>query len=139
MGATACGSSEPSATAVADAGTIDAPTSTLPEPEQACRGPDSIGSSATLDVALDAVRGDRHVPGFSVAVVKKGETAFAKGYGVSRAEGNPQTARTIHLLASASKPITAIAILQLAEAGRLRLDDDVNAHVSSLALSVRNP
>lgn len=49
---------------------------------------------------------------------------------------NPVDANTLFMIASCSKPVTALAILKLQEAGKLGLDDPVNEH---LPFHVANP
>ena len=68
-----------------------------------------------------------HVPGFSIAFVDQGEVAWAKGYGVMDAGGDESvTDETIFQAASISKPVIAMTLLHLVEAGMLDLDVDVN-------------
>lgn len=76
------------------------------------------------------------VPGIQAAVYFDGELQFSRAYGVADIETN-EPLRTDHLfrIASHSKTFTATAILQLAEAGRLRLDDTVGSFVPELAES----
>ena len=66
------------------------------------------------------------VPGLSVAFAKNGKMAFSKAYGHSIMERN-SALTTSHLfrIASVSKPITAVAIFTLVEAGKLKLEDKV--------------
>jgi CubicO group peptidase (beta-lactamase class C family) len=75
------------------------------------------------------------VPGFSIALMDWDEIAWAKGYGEMRAGSDqPVTDETIFQAASISKPVTAMAALNLAEAGRLDLDSDVNEVLRSWRL-----
>lgn len=68
-----------------------------------------------------------NVPGISVAVVEDGRIVFAKGYGFADvAKKRPVTTATLFLAGSVSKPITAIAAIDLVERGKLPLDADVN-------------
>src|SRR5688500_284394 len=65
-------------------------------------------------------------PGCAVAVVERGATALARGYGAASLEhGVPITPRTAFYAASVSKQFTAYAVALLAHQGRLSLDDDV--------------
>ena len=66
--------------------------------------------------------------GFQLYVSHKGEVISDSGFGEAR-PGVPMTADTITLWLSAGKPITAVAILQLWESGRLGLDDPVQQHI----------
>lgn len=70
------------------------------------------------------------VPGVAVAVLRDGEIAWAAGFGVRAAAGaEPVTERTLFQAASISKPVTALAVLRLAQDGRIDLDTDVNAYL----------
>lgn len=66
----------------------------------------------------------RGVPGGSLAVVKDGRLVYARGYGWADLEKRtPARETSLFRIASISKPITAVAVLQLVERGKLRLDD----------------
>jgi CubicO group peptidase (beta-lactamase class C family) len=65
-------------------------------------------------------------PGFSVGLAKNGETIYAQGFGYrNAAEGLPATATTVHGIGSVTKSFTCVAIMQLAERGKLKVDDPV--------------
>ncbi|WP_149494869.1 serine hydrolase [Roseiconus lacunae] len=65
-------------------------------------------------------------PGVSIAVTDKGKVAFSGAYGYADvAKREPVTTESLFRIASLSKPITAVAILQLVEDGMLQLDDPV--------------
>jgi len=63
-----------------------------------------------------------HVPGVSIAVIHDGAIQWARGFGVARVGGPPVTAKTLFQAASISKPVTALAVLRLVQAGKLDLD-----------------
>lgn len=69
--------------------------------------------------------------GLGVAVVHDGKIVFQKGYGHADKEKNVAVdpAKTLFRWASCSKPLTAVAALQLVEAGKLDLDKDVREYV----------
>lgn len=73
-----------------------------------------------------------NVPGVSIAVVEDGKIAWAKGYGMARA-GSTRAVDTATLFqaASISKPVATLGALRLVEQGRLALDEDVNARLTS--------
>lgn len=72
------------------------------------------------------------VPGASVAVIAGGALEWARGYGVTSADGGkPVTADTLFQAASISKPVAAMVALRLVEQGRLSLDEDVNVKLRS--------
>ena len=69
------------------------------------------------------------VPGIGVAVVLEGEPAWSAGFGMADLENFvPATSATLFRLGSISKPITATAILQLWERGKLDLDAPVQKY-----------
>ena len=71
-------------------------------------------------------------PGVSVAVINDGRIEWARGYGVADAGGNaPVTPQTLFQAASLSKPVASLAALRLVEQGKLALDEDVNARLTS--------
>jgi CubicO group peptidase (beta-lactamase class C family) len=72
-----------------------------------------------------------HVPGVSIAVIHDGKIEWARGFGVTRAGGPAVTPDTLFQAASISKPVTALAVLHLAEAGKLNLDADVNQYLKT--------
>jgi len=70
------------------------------------------------------------IPGASVAIATGGRLRFAQGFGLADVEnGVPARAATMYRLASVSKPITAAAVLKLAEDGKLDLDAPVQRYV----------
>jgi CubicO group peptidase (beta-lactamase class C family) len=69
------------------------------------------------------------VPGLSVGFVKD-DYFWAKGYGFADLENRtPAKAESAYRLASVTKPMTAVAVLQLAERGKINLDAEVQAYV----------
>jgi CubicO group peptidase (beta-lactamase class C family) len=65
-------------------------------------------------------------PGATVIVVKDGKTVFHKAYGMADiASKRPLTPDTALRIGSITKQFTAVAILMLAEEGKLSLDDGI--------------
>jgi serine beta-lactamase-like protein LACTB, mitochondrial len=68
-------------------------------------------------------------PGVAVAMVLDGKTVWAQGFGKADLENSaPASPETLFRLASVSKPLTATAILQLVERGKLDLDAEVQTY-----------
>jgi N-acyl-D-amino-acid deacylase len=85
-----------------------------------------VGELAALDDIMRSLLADHEVPGAALAVSKDGRTVYSRGFGWADADHEqPVQPDSLFRIASISKPITAAAILQLAEQGRLRLDDRV--------------
>ncbi len=80
---------------------------------------------------LEAQRAYERIPGVSAAIVHDQEVLWSGGFGQSdAASGRPATADTLYSICSISKLFTSIAVLQLRDAGRLRLEDPVGKHLS---------
>lgn len=83
-----------------------------------------------LDRLIATEMARRQIPGLSVAVAVGDGPVWAKGYGFADLENFvPATERSRFRLASISKPITAVALLQQVEQGKASLNDDVRKHV----------
>jgi len=95
-------------------------------------------AAATLDAAtvahIDEYVTKQHtsnnVPGLAVGIVKDGQLVYTKELGVASVDtGEPVTAETVFRLADIDAIPTAIAILQLAEQGKLDLDAPVTTYL----------
>ncbi|WP_293334023.1 serine hydrolase [Microcoleus sp. CAWBG58] len=73
----------------------------------------------------------QHVPGAVFALVKDGKIFFSKGYGYADLENKipVDPDKTLFRVGSISKLFTATAVMQLAEQGKLNLNDDVNKYL----------
>lgn len=73
---------------------------------------------------------ERRWPGLVVAVVHGDDIVWKKAFGhADLASKKPMTTDTLFRMASNSKMFTALAILQLRDAGKLSLDDPVKKHL----------
>jgi CubicO group peptidase (beta-lactamase class C family) len=89
----------------------------------------SAEKRAQIEKAASSFMAANSVPGISAAVVLNGEPAWSDGFGMADLENFvPATSFTLFRLGSISKPITATAILQLWERGRLDLDAEVQKY-----------
>jgi CubicO group peptidase (beta-lactamase class C family) len=83
-----------------------------------------------MKVWLEAQRAYDEVPGISAAVVHDQAVLWSGGYGYRDVEArSPATADTIYSICSISKLFTSVAVMQLRDRGKLRLDDVVSAHL----------
>jgi N-acyl-D-amino-acid deacylase len=79
-----------------------------------------------LDELMLRVIREEAVPGAALAVTRQGKLMYARGFGErDQKEKLPVLPTSLFRIASLSKPITAVAILQLVEKGELALDDRV--------------
>lgn len=92
--------------------------------------PDVAAAERLFSAWADSQIAYRGLPGMAVGVVYDQQLVWSRGYGFANVEKRvPMTARTRFRIASNSKLFAAIAIMQLREAGKLRLDDPVAQHL----------
>jgi CubicO group peptidase (beta-lactamase class C family) len=77
---------------------------------------------------LHGVRRALHLPGLSIAVVQGGRMVYSRGLGRA-CSGRAMMAQTPLIIGSLSKGITALAVMQLVEAGKLDLDAPVQQYL----------
>jgi len=101
---------------------------------------DEIGAAlALLEARVVADMAGHAAPGISIAVVHGQETVWTKGFGVADiATGAPATPDTVYAVGSITKLLTATWLMQLHDAGRLRLDDPVQDIVSEVPVPRRH-
>ena len=82
-----------------------------------------------IEAAIAAEMSKQNIAGLSVAVVTDNQLRWSNGYGFADLENFvPAKAGTVYRLASISKSITAVAVMQLAERGKLDLDAPVQKY-----------
>ncbi len=92
--------------------------------ENALKPSESTPEMGQVDKLMCDFLAKHKVPGASIAISRQGKPVYSKGYGYADLE--TQTAassKSLFRIASLSKPITAVAILQLIEQGKLGLHD----------------
>jgi CubicO group peptidase (beta-lactamase class C family) len=90
-----------------------------------------------FDSFVPALMEEEAIPGLAIAVVRDHQVVHMQGYGFADVEARkPMTADTPMNIASISKPILGIVLLQLHDKGLLDLDADINA---MLPFRVSNP
>lgn len=95
----------------------------------------SAQPAAVPPASIDAIfsKWTTSTPGCAVGVSVGGKPVLLKAYGMADLEHDaPNTPETIFESGSVAKQFTAMAILLLAEDGRLSLDDEVRKHVPEL-------
>lgn len=92
---------------------------------------------ASLDDFFPAFLDKHSVPGCAVAVTRGSKLVYARGFGFTDVSSRePVSPTSLFRIASISKPITAVAILQLIEQGKLKLDDRVHDFIDDEPLLV---
>lgn len=94
---------------------------------------------AFLDSLIQAKMEEHHIPGVQFIMVKDGGICFAKGYGFADLENEiPVTPdRTLFRICSIAKVVTATAVMQLVEQGKIDLNKDVNEYLTMF--KINNP
>jgi len=78
-----------------------------------------------------------NISALSVAIVKEGEVAYSKGFGIqSIGNQTPASENTLYVSSSIAKLVIAVAVMQQVEDGKLDLDEDVSTY---LGYNFRNP
>jgi CubicO group peptidase (beta-lactamase class C family) len=86
---------------------------------------------AFIDSLAQATIDSGKVAGMTIAVVQGRDTIAIKGYGKANLELNvPMKADAIFEIGSLTKQFTGAAVMQLAEQGKLQLDDDITRYLS---------
>ncbi|MFD5552340.1 serine hydrolase domain-containing protein [Streptomyces sp. NPDC127068] len=106
---------------------------------------DSAGDDRIPQDTLPGGAFDRYVAQLAAAgkfsgvvlLSHRGRTVLSRSYGTADEEkGIPNREGTAFSLSSAGKPFNAVAVLQLAQQGKLRLSDPVGAHLTGFAKDV---
>ena len=84
---------------------------------------------ARMEDAISKFMATTKAPGVAVAAVANGQEIWSEGFGMADLENNvPVTPQTLFRLASVSKPITAVAAMELWERHQLDLDAPVQKY-----------
>lgn len=84
-------------------------------------------AAKSFDGFATALIDEQAIPGLAIAVVKDRKIVHMRGYGFADLRARtPMTADTPMNIASISKPILGIVLLQLRDKGQLDLDADIN-------------
>ncbi len=93
--------------------------------------------SAGLDSFIQWVMQSYHIAGVTTCAVKHGQMIWTSAHGWANVEDSIEAAdTTLFMLASASKTVTGVALMQLWEQGLFGLDDNINNY---LPFAVHNP
>ncbi len=97
-------------------------------------------SDPGLDAFVAAQMLRAGIPGLAAGVARDGQLRLARGYGFADlASRRPVTVDTMFHIASITKTVTATAIMRLAQAGKLDLDQPVAPHLDFPLINPRDP
>src|SRR5262245_729219 len=91
-------------------------------------------NGAAVDAALRGAVERKDVPGVVALITDRERVLYQGAFGVADvATGRPLTTDALFRIASMTKPITSLALMQLVEQGRLGLDDPAEKYLPELA------
>jgi len=100
----------------------------------------SIPTPTFLSNAISAKMDLAKIPGLAACIVRDGKVLWADGFGDANIGTSLMaTADTPFFLASISKTVTGVCLMQLEEQGLLDLDEDINTHLSFLVENPNHP
>ena len=81
-----------------------------------------------------------HLPGLAACTISYGKISWSGYYGFQNIEEKkPVTKQTLFMLASASKTITAAALMLLYGEGKFKMNDDINKYLPFKVINSKNP
>jgi CubicO group peptidase (beta-lactamase class C family) len=87
-----------------------------------------------LDTSLRGAVERKDVPGVVALITNRERVLYQSAFGVADiATGRPLTTDALFRIASMTKPVTSVALMQLIEQGRLGLDDPAEKYLPELA------
>jgi CubicO group peptidase (beta-lactamase class C family) len=90
-------------------------------------------ASAALDASLRGAVERKDVPGVVALVTDRERVLYQGAFGVADvATGRPLTTDALFRIASMTKPVTSVALMQLVERGRLNLEDPAEEYLPEL-------
>jgi CubicO group peptidase (beta-lactamase class C family) len=90
---------------------------------------DAGASYTAIDAYVEEQMRRLHIPGAALVIVEGEQIVHLRGFGRSRPGGETPTAQTPFFIGSLTKSITALAIMQLVEAGKVELDAPVQRYL----------
>jgi CubicO group peptidase (beta-lactamase class C family) len=90
--------------------------------------------AAIIDAALKQLVESQKLVGVSALVYERGKEAYFGAFGLAdREAGKPMSRDTVVQIFSMTKPVTGVALMQLYERGKFKLDDPLEMHVPEFA------
>jgi CubicO group peptidase (beta-lactamase class C family) len=112
----------------------------MPEPPPQPASTDYSTITAELSQLIQGVVDESGITGLSVALVDDREIVWEEGFGFADKEnGVKATPETVYGVASVSKLFTATAIMQLAENGKIDIDQPLQSYIPGFSINSRFP
>ncbi len=90
---------------------------------------DPENTYAGIDAYIEQQLHDLSIPGVSLGIVEDDRIVHLRGFGQARPGGEAPSPQTPFLICSLTKSITALAVMQLVEAGKIDLDSPVQQYL----------
>lgn len=101
----------------------------LPAASTAQKGTLSPETIRKIEEGVESERKRLNIPGLSVAIAVNNQVVYSNGFGMADLENSiPAKATTVYRTASIAKPMTAVAVMRLAEQGKLDLDAPIQKY-----------
>jgi len=84
---------------------------------------------AAIDRYIEQEMRDQRIPGLALGIVQGDQIVHLQGFGIADPSGRAVTPQTPFLIFSTTKSFTALAIMQLVEAGKIELDAPVQRYL----------
>ena len=84
---------------------------------------------SAVDAYVESQMKDLHIPGMALGIVQGDQVAYVHGYGEAGPGKRLVTPQTPFMIGSVSKSFTALAVMQLVEAGKIDLDAPVQTYL----------
>jgi CubicO group peptidase (beta-lactamase class C family) len=84
---------------------------------------------AAIDRYIEAEMREQHIPGLALGIVQGDQIVHLKGFGVADPSGRAITPQTPFPIGKVSKAFTALAVMQLVEAGKVEMDAPVQRYL----------
>ena len=82
-----------------------------------------------IDAHIERQMERLNMPGVALAIVEGDKVVYLRGFGRARPGGEAPTPQTPFIIGSLTKSFTALAVMQLAEDGKVELDDPVQRYL----------
>jgi len=103
----------------------------IPPVGQAQQAPDI----PAIDAYIENHMAEHKIPGLALSIVHNDEIVYTQGYGVAGPDGTAITPQTPFIIGSTSKSFTALAVMQLVEAGKIDLDASIQDYLPWFSLA----
>ncbi len=95
----------------------------------AANGHGSAPEFAAIERFVQDEMAAQRIPGLALGIVENDRITYLRGFGKADDSGRPVTPRTPFIIGSIAKSFTALAIMQLVEAGKIELDAPVQRYL----------